>query len=94
MPFDITMCPGQICPIKENCLRFTGAVLGKWDSFTRIPYNFQTNQCEYFWSDIPSDDKIKNLAYLIWKEEGMQSGKDFDYWLLAREKLIQNIRNE
>ncbi|MBN3947467.1 MAG: hypothetical protein HWQ38_13745 [Nostoc sp. NMS7] len=53
MPYDITMCPGQNCPLKQNCSRFTDEILGRQDFFGEAPYNFITNSCEHFISNRP-----------------------------------------
>lgn len=45
MSYDMTMCPGQNCPIKQNCSRFTDEILGRQDFFAEAPYNFITNYC-------------------------------------------------
>jgi hypothetical protein len=37
MPYDITLCPGQNCPIKQNCSRFTDEILGRQDFLAKLP---------------------------------------------------------
>ena len=34
-----------------------------------------------------SDDAIREAAYLMWKEDGAEHGKDQDYWFKAEEAL-------
>jgi hypothetical protein len=48
MSFDVTLCAGGDCPIKQNCHRFTAVRLGRQDFFGSPPYNFATQSCEYF----------------------------------------------
>ena len=33
------------------------------------------------------DQKIREVAYLIWLEEGCPSGRDVDHWLKASERV-------
>ena len=35
------------------------------------------------------DDKIRELAYLIWIEEGRPDGRDVDHWLKACDRLAR-----
>ncbi|MBP7281589.1 MAG: DUF2934 domain-containing protein [Leptospiraceae bacterium] len=93
MPYDITFCGGGNCPLKENCLRFTGIAFGRQDFFGNIPYDFVNSNCDYFWDDRPSEDKIRLLAYQLWQKEGQQQEKDLEYWLEAQSQLIINLRN-
>ncbi len=55
---DITMCPGEECPLKEKCYRFTAHPNEFRQSFfTGIPYNEDKEECEYFWDN--KEYKIK-----------------------------------
>jgi len=36
---------------------------------------------------IPSDEQIRNRAYLMWEREGRQDGKSEEYWLRAKAEL-------
>lgn len=93
MPSDITFCCGQGCPLKENCLRCTGVAYGRYSSFGKMPCNIETGQCDYYLDDRPSEEKVRQLAYQLWEKAGCESGKAVQYWLQAREQLIQQIRN-
>lgn len=88
MPYDMTMCPGQNCPIKQNCSRFTDEILGRQDFFGEAPYNFTTNSCEYFISNHPDENKIRLKAYEIWQQMGYPNGKSVEHWLQAVKELI------
>ena len=93
MPSDITLCGGQNCPLKENCLRCTAVCYGRQDFFGSSPYNAALNTCDYFWDDRPRDEKIRQLAYQLWEKSGGKSGDALAYWLQAREQLIDRLRN-
>ncbi|OUL30553.1 hypothetical protein BV378_03445 [Nostoc sp. RF31YmG] len=89
MPYDITMCPGQNCPIKQDCYRFTAEILGRQDFFGTDPYSFTTNSCDYFISNRPDDDKIRLKAYEIWQKSGYSDGNSVEHWLQAEKELIE-----
>ena len=89
MSYDITLCPGQGCPVKENCFRFTAEVLGRQDFFGRLPYNFDTRSCEYFISNRPSEEQIRQRAFQIWQQAGCPDGKAVDCWVMAERELVK-----
>jgi len=93
MPYDITFCTGQNCPVKLNCLRFTGVSYGRKESFGTVPYDFIKNSCEHYLDDRPDDEKIRILAYQLWQQDGSPHGRDLEYWLQARTQLIESARN-
>lgn len=35
----------------------------------------------------PTDDEISVRAYYLWERDGRPHGRDFDYWLKAKEQL-------
>lgn len=87
MPYDITLCPGQNCPIQNNCYRFTAEVLGRQDFFVEAPYSFNKNSCEYFIDNRPDENKIRMKAYEIWQRMGYPNGKAIEHWLQAEKEL-------
>jgi Protein of unknown function (DUF2934) len=89
MPYDVTMCLGQNCPIKQDCYRFTAKIRGRQNFFGEAPYNFATNSCEHFISNRPDDDKICLRAYEIWQQTGYPDGKSVEHWLQAENELIE-----
>jgi len=47
---DITMCPGDNCPLKENCYRFTAKASEYHQSyFMEAPYDHGMKDCEHYW---------------------------------------------
>ncbi|MBD2353950.1 DUF2934 domain-containing protein [Tolypothrix sp. FACHB-123] len=95
MPYDITMCPGQNCPFKQGCYRFTSEIFGRQDFFGTAPYNLTTNYCEFFISNRPDEEQIRWRAYTIWQQTGYLEGKSIEYWLQAEKELteLKNLRS-
>lgn len=93
MPYDITMCSGGDCTLKENCLRFTGKAYGRYDSFGNPPFNTSTNNCESYMDDRPEPAQIQQKAYQLWLQEGTPSGSDLYFWLSAEKELLETRRN-
>lgn len=93
MPSDITFCCGQDCPLKETCLRCTSVSYGRQDFFSSSPYRFDTNSCQHYWDDRPSEEKIRQLAYQLWEKGGRPSDNALQHWMQAREQLIYELRN-
>lgn len=46
MPEDFCMCPGDKCPIKEQCYRFKAKPSHMQTWFSEAP--FKNRKCEYF----------------------------------------------
>ncbi len=88
MSYDIILCQGNNCPIKQNCYRFTAKVLGRRNSFTKAPYDFTTNDCEHFINNRPDENTIRLKAYEIWQQMGYPNGKSVEHWLQAEKELI------
>jgi len=44
------MCEGRNCPLKETCKRYLVIANELYQSyFTKIPYNFKEEKCDYYW---------------------------------------------
>jgi hypothetical protein len=59
---DITMCPGNGCPIKEKCHRFTANTNEMWQSyFLDVPGKIENDKfsCDMYWGD--NAESIWNL---------------------------------
>ncbi|MBD2201222.1 DUF2934 domain-containing protein [Calothrix sp. FACHB-1219] len=95
MPYDITLCPGQNCPIKQECYRFTAEILGRQDFFGTPPYKLTTNSCEFFITNRPNEAQIRRLAYTIWEKTGYPEGKSVEHWLQAEKELtaLKNLHS-
>ena len=48
---DITKCQGFICPLKENCYRFTAESNPYRQSYMQPPYDFEKEKCESYISN-------------------------------------------
>lgn len=47
---DITMCKGEMCPLKEDCYRYLAKANPLWQAyFTKSPYNKEKNECDSYW---------------------------------------------
>ena len=88
MPYDITLCPGKNCPIRQNCYRFTDKIPGRKNFFASVPYQVTTNSCDYFISNRPDDNKIRLKADQIWQQMGCPNHKSVEYWLQAEKELM------
>lgn len=50
---DITMCPGEGCPLRETCYRYTARPTPHMQSyFVEPPY--KDGKCEHYWRDVSS----------------------------------------
>lgn len=41
------------------------------------------------WFDSAFEQKIRETAYFLWEQDGMQEGKEQDYWFAALESGIR-----
>ncbi len=48
MDLDITMCLGEECPLKRNCIRYVAKSAKLQSYFMKTNYDNETNKCEYF----------------------------------------------
>lgn len=39
----------------------------------------------------PTDEKIRTRAYYLWETDGKPAGRDWEYWLKAKEQLEHEI---
>ncbi|MBA3921573.1 MAG: DUF2934 domain-containing protein [Nostocaceae cyanobacterium] len=92
MPYDVTMCPGKNCPIKQDCYRFTSEILSRQDFFGEIPDNFTTNSCKHFINNHPPEDRIRLKADEIWQQMNYPNGNSVEHWLQAEKELMEHKR--
>ncbi len=45
---EICKCPGENCPLKEKCYRFTRAPDLYQNYLIKVPYNTETQKCDLF----------------------------------------------
>ena len=79
----------QICPIRATCYRYTTPVRLR-DRYV-LPYNFDTNECDLFVTNIPEESFIRTTAYYMWMREGKQEGKADEYWQLAYQQATKGM---
>lgn len=87
---DITLCPGQGCPLENRCLRFRAVAHGRQDYFGHLPYDAATGQCDSFWDLArldPTEAQIRARAYHLWIAGGLRQGTADADWHRARAAL-------
>ena len=87
---DLTMCPGQGCPLRNRCYRFRAQAFGRQDYFGRLPFDAATGQCDEFWDLArlaPSKAQISERAYHLWVDGGRRAGAAEADWQMARAEL-------
>lgn len=72
-------CYGEGCPIREDCYRFTQPYV-KRDAFGKAPYDPVVGGCEYFHSNVPTDDSIREAAYHLWLRSGKPENLALEHW--------------
>jgi hypothetical protein len=53
----------------------------------------QLKGCDYFLDDRPTQEAIRQQAYLFWEKDGRPNGNEVDYWLKAEAYLLYFRRN-
>jgi hypothetical protein len=85
--YDISLCTGYECPLRNTCLRFTLEVFGR-QSFMLSPYNKQTQTCEHFKDNLP---QLQQMAYYLWIADGKPEGKNEEHWQQANQNLLDRL---
>ncbi len=88
MPYDITLCSGEGCPLRKYCKRSTLEVLGRQDFFGTVPFNTTTKDCDYFYENETFRALQREKAYQLWQQEGNPHGKDEQHWQEARQAVL------
>ncbi|WP_394994051.1 hypothetical protein, partial [Emticicia sp.] len=94
MPYDITLCAGGDCPIKQFCNRHTAEILGRQDFFGSIPFDFFNKNCSFFIKNDNYFGHIRLKAFEIWEMSLNQSQNSLQYWQLAEEAFIYEFLNK
>jgi len=61
---DITMCPGDNCPMKETCYRYKATPSEYWQSyFTKPPFEMVEGkiECKHYWEINTKKDEGNHL---------------------------------
>ncbi len=90
MPYDIIMCPGEQCPLRARCYRYRAVPQARQDWFGTAPYDATRERCEQFWdiaSIVPSEQAIRDRAYMIWMASGCVDGRADEHWRQAHDEL-------
>ena len=88
MPVDFTMCPGEACPLRNDCYRYRAVPAARQDWLVRPPFDPGTRGCEGFVA-LPAitEEQIRMRAYLLWQEAGEPHGQAERYWHRAESEL-------
>ena len=88
-----TLCEGEskdkICPIRDTCYRYTTSYRLR-DRYL-LPYDFTTQSCDLFETNIPSDEIVQMTAYHIWLREGKPEGQAQEHWQQAYQQLAKSM---
>lgn len=79
-------CYGDDCPIKADCYRYTQPYT-KRNAFGRIPYDYGKENCDYFYSNLPTDESVRETAYYLWLQQGKPANKALEHWRQAYHHL-------
>ncbi len=93
MPYDITLCSGEGCPVKKYCERSTLEVLGRQDFFGTVPFDTVTRDCRFFYENETFRSLQREKAYQLWQQAGEQHGKDLQHWQEARQAVFYYLAN-
>lgn len=88
MPYDITLCSGEGCPVRKYCKRSTLEVLGRQDFFGTVPFDSTSKNCSYFYENEAFRTLQRQKAYQLWQQEGKPHGKDLEHWQAARQAVF------
>lgn len=88
MSYDITLCAGGDCTIKQFCYRHTTEILGRQNFFGNIPCDASKNVFDYFLKNEFYDDHIRQKAYQIWEMNGRNLGDDSKNWQQAEDEFL------
>lgn len=93
MPSDLLLCPGEACPLRNHCLRYTATIFGRQDFFGRAPYRPEEQSCKYFLDERPTPEAIAPRAHELWERAGAPPDRSIEHWLAAEAELIERRRN-
>lgn len=82
-------CFGVGCPLRDDCYRYTQPYV-KRDFFAQAPFDPATQSCEYFHSNLPDPDYVRDSAYQIWLREGKPFGRDRAHWQQAWDEACRS----
>jgi hypothetical protein len=94
--YDLTLCPGTGCPLRDDCLRFRAKPLARFDAFTHAPYDPHAGTCPQLRSIEalrPTHADIARRAYDRWLAEGQPTGRADDHWRAAEAELDARFRD-
>jgi hypothetical protein len=87
---DLTMCPGDGCPLRTGCYRARAVPSARQDWLTRLPYDPATARCDLFYdlaSLAPTEATIRDRAYYVYLAAGRPQGQADAHWRQAEAEL-------
>lgn len=96
MPYDITMCPGDDCPLRDGCYRYLAVAAGRQDWFGATPYDRAAQRCAHFWDVaelMPTVEQVRDRAYFVWVARGRPEGEAESCWCEAERELTDAARS-
>tara|TARA_R110002167_G_scaffold82498_5_gene225108 strand:+ start:2917 stop:3159 length:243 start_codon:yes stop_codon:yes gene_type:complete len=63
---DLTMCPGDECPIKNKCYRYRAVQELAQPYFRDIPFNFEKHECQGFKDINETSASVRNIDDKSW----------------------------
>ncbi len=88
MSYDITLCAGGDCSIKQFCYRHTAEILGRQNFFGNLPCDTTKNTYEYFLKNEFYEELIRQRAYQIWEKNGRKLEDGFSNWEQAEDEFF------
>lgn len=88
------MCPGQGCPLKNQCYRFRAQTHGRQDYFGRLPYDAASGRCDELWDLArlaPTEPEIRTRAHHLWIAGGRREGAADADWQRACAALAAEV---
>jgi hypothetical protein len=91
MPYYITLCAGDPCPIKQFCHRYTTEIYGRQDFFSSLPFDISTKTCSCFLRNEAYFEHIRLKAYELWQKSEKPIQNANHYWQLAEEAFFMDL---
>jgi hypothetical protein len=83
LSLDVTLCPGDECPLRAQCVRARALPAARQDWFGRAPWDASAGRCDAFWdvaSLAPGEEALRVAAYHRWQRRGSPAGSPERDW--------------
>jgi len=89
----MTRCHGGDCPLRKDCYRFTKPVHTR-EMFGSNPFDEKTGTCQYFETNTPTEEFIRDSAYFLWLSMGKPTGCEDEIWTKAKTNAYASYGRE